>query len=210
MKSLTKLKRAISAQPFQNSLRLASNVADGETITIGGVVFEIDTAADPGAITAGNVRVNCTAGVTPTLASAAIVAAINSNTSLGITAVAPTVNEILIYSKPGRNQAHACTETLAGSNNAWGAAAMGGSNASDFQVVNFRQRTVTATDVALGFARFVYSFTPTKFMIQIRSSAGALKTWDGAAIISGNRIDVDITGSSDWAAGDTISIIASE
>jgi len=34
-----------------NVLRLASNVADGETITIGADVYEIDTAA-PGAVTA--------------------------------------------------------------------------------------------------------------------------------------------------------------
>src|ERR1041385_3024534 len=82
MRTLKDIKDALRGRRAVNVLRLASNVAEAATITSGGEVYEIDTAADPGAITAGNIRVNCNGGVTPTIASAAIVAAINANTRL--------------------------------------------------------------------------------------------------------------------------------
>src|SRR6476469_2980660 len=97
MRTIKDVKDNLRPRRAVNVLRLAANVADAETITIGSEVYEIDTAADPGAITAGRIRVNCFAGVTPTIASAAIVAAINANTLLGLTAVAISVNEILVY-----------------------------------------------------------------------------------------------------------------
>src|SRR5882672_10222058 len=104
MKTLSNLKNATTGRCAVNVLRLASNVADGETITIGGEVFEIDTAAAPGAITAGNIRVDCNAGVTPTIASAAIVAAIKANTRQGLFVEAISVNEVLVATMTG-NQA---------------------------------------------------------------------------------------------------------
>src|ERR1043165_4822546 len=103
MRTIKDVKDNLKPRRAMNVLRLAANVADAETITIGSEVYEIDTAAAPGAITAGNIRVDCNAGVTPTIASAAIVAAINANTRLGLTAVAISVNEILVFNnKIGR------------------------------------------------------------------------------------------------------------
>src|SRR3954470_11618086 len=131
MRTLKDVKDAFRGRRAVNVLRLASNVADAETITIGGEVYEIDTAADPGAITAGNIRVNCNAGVTPTIASAAIVAAINANTKLGLTAVAISVNEILVFTNnDASGLALPCAETLAGANNAWATAAFYGGDVS--------------------------------------------------------------------------------
>src|SRR5947207_7426660 len=114
MKTLSNVKAASRGRRAINVLRLASNVADAETITIGSEVYEIDTAAAPGAITAGNIRVDCNAGVTPAVASAAIVAAVNANTKLGLTALVISVNEILVYTNSeSAALALACAETLA-------------------------------------------------------------------------------------------------
>src|SRR5213592_1491948 len=115
MRTIKDVRDNLRPRRAMNVLRLASNVADGETITIGSEVYEIDTAAAPGAITAGNVRVDCNAGVSPTIASAAIVASINANTKLGLTAVAISVNEILVYTNnENAPLGVACAETLAG------------------------------------------------------------------------------------------------
>ena len=50
MKTLSNVKAASRGRRAINVLRLASNVADAETITIGSEVYEIDTAAAPGAM----------------------------------------------------------------------------------------------------------------------------------------------------------------
>src|SRR5437867_7796982 len=131
MKTISNVKAASRGRRAINVLRLASNVADAETITIGSEVYEIDTAAAPGAVTAGNIRVDCNAGVTPTIASASIVAAINANTRLGLTAVAISVNEVLVFTNNDNAPiALPCAETLAGANNAWAVAAFYGGDAS--------------------------------------------------------------------------------
>jgi hypothetical protein len=131
MRTIKDIKDNLRPRRAMNVLRLASNVADAETITIGSEVYEIDTAAAPGAITAGNIRVDCNAGVTPAIASAAIVAAINANTKYGLTALAISVNEILVFANSDSSPITLpCAETLAGANNAWAAANFYGGEAS--------------------------------------------------------------------------------
>src|SRR5512137_1797623 len=55
--------RESQGQRAQNVLRVAAATQDGETVTIGTQVYEIDTTAVAG-ITAGRVRVNCSGGST--------------------------------------------------------------------------------------------------------------------------------------------------
>src|SRR5678815_5651167 len=157
MRTLKDIKDALRGRRAVNVLRLAANVADGETITIGGEVYEIDTAADPGAITAGNIRVNCNAGVTPTIASASIVGAINANTRLGLTAVAISVNEILVFTNADSSAITLpCSETLAGAHNAWATAAFYGGEASGVRGLRAAQRLPNAQEVAIGNMHFVF------------------------------------------------------
>jgi hypothetical protein len=208
-RTISNIKDAFRGRRAINVLRLAANVADGETITIGSEVYEIDTAADPGAITTGRIRVNCSAGVTPTIASAAIVAAINANTALGLTAVAISVNEILVYTNnDNAGLGIACSETLAGANNAWAAANFFGGQASKPQGVSLGQRSPNATEVAIGNMHFVFPFTVGAAMVQVRSSTGASKAWDGVLTISGSRVTLDNSGATDWAATDTVVVLA--
>jgi hypothetical protein len=211
MKNLTSLKTAAARQPFINVLRLAANVADAETVTIGDQVYEFDTAASP-TITAGNIRVDVNAAQTPTAASAALVLAINNNAQSTVTAVAISVNEILIWSKDGLGAALTCAETLAGSNNAWSAAAMyAATTNTDFRGMAMGARVPTATEVALGNLHFRFSFAVAAALVAVRvTSTGVVKAWDGAMTISGNRVTLDNAGSTDWAATDTVTVFASQ
>jgi len=211
MKTLSNLKTAARGRCAVNVLRLASNVADAETITIGSDVYEIDTAADPGAITAGRIRVNCSAGITPTVASAAIVAAINASNQYKLTAVAISVNEVLIFTQTGDSSSLtlACSETLGGANNAWMGAAMCCGQVSP-ESVAMGQRVPTAQEVAIGNMHWVFPFTLGSAIAIVRVTAtGVVKAWDGATTISGRRVTLDNAGSTDWAATDTVTVVAS-
>lgn len=193
-----------------NVLRLLSNVADAETITIGSEVYEIDTAAAPGAVTAGNIRVDCNAGVTPTVASAAIVAAINANTKLGLTALAISVNELLVFTNSDSSPITLpCAETLAGASNAWATAAFYGGETSGVRGMRAAQRLPNAQEVTIGNMHFVFPFTVNAVLVQVRSSTGAAKAWDGLTTVSGQRVTLDNSGATDWAATDTVVVLAS-
>lgn len=210
-KTLSSLKAANKRQPFINVLRLASNVADAELVTIDGQNYEMDSAAES-TITAGNIRVDVNSALTPTVASAALVLAINNNAKSPVSAVAISVNEILIWTKPGQERAIACTETLAGSNNAWSAAAMyAATTSSENRGMAMGARVPTATEVAVGNLHLRFSFAVASAIAVVRvTSTGAVKAWDGALTISGNRVTLDNAGSVDWAATDTVTVFASQ
>src|SRR5512139_1621831 len=110
-----------------NVLRVASNVADAQTVTIGNDVYEFDRAAN--GVTAGRIAVTGHADDTPTNALTKLVAKINAVGTEPVTAVKISANEMLIYSDSPRAYALACAETLAGSNNAWASATMYGGRA---------------------------------------------------------------------------------
>jgi hypothetical protein len=276
--------RADFGRPSVNVLRLASNVADTETIVVGPETFEIEQAATAiggGAVaaggdlnnttspvqvtitahglivgqllscqseimrvqyvvdanevivsrgefgttaathadgqtilkgngyTAGRIPIGLISTLTPTAAAPAIVAAINNYSQQRLSAVSISVNEILVSCLSGA--APLASETLAGANNGWTAAQFYGGAGSDRllrqEVV---QRAAVAQDVTLDAMHFYFDFTPTAVLVQIRTAAGALKTWDGAVTISGRRVTVGNGGASDWAATDTVTVIASE
>src|SRR4051812_38373105 len=142
MRTIKEIKDNLKPRRAMNVLRLASNVADAETITIGSEIYEIDTAAAPGAVATGNIRVDCNAGVTPAIASAAFVAALNANTKYGLTAVAISTNEILVFTNSDSSPiALPCAEALAGANNAWAAAAFYGGESTGIRGMRAAQRS---------------------------------------------------------------------
>lgn len=193
--------------PSMNILRLASDVADTETVTINGVVFEFDTV--PTSVTSGRTSVDVSAGVTPTLAGTALTTAINAS-SCGMRAVKISASEVLVYSASGSNTAFATTETLAGANNVWAAAtAFGGSaQPSEVPVPVILSRVPTATEVTLQTFHFPLNFNPTAVTLQIRTSAGVIRAWDGAITIAANVVSISSSGSTDIAASDVVTILA--
>jgi len=191
----------------QNILRLGSNVADAETITIGRDVFEIDTNS---AATAGNIAVNCAGNVTPTLAGPLVVAAINTYNTQRLVAVQIATGVIVVYSVE-QNQGHGaipCAETLAGANNAWDAAAFYGGNPGVAPQTLISQRAAVAAEVTEGNAYFMFPFTVVAAFCMVRTAAGAVKTWDGITSFTGQRVKMDNAGASDWAAGDILVCLA--
>ena len=192
----------------QNILRLGANVADAETITIGRDVFELDTNS---ATTAGNIAVNVAGNLTPTLAGPLIVAAINNSNTQKLVAVQIAVGVIGVYAnEPNQGLAAIpCAETLAGANNAWDAAAMYGGNAGVAAQTLLVQRAAIAAEVTEGNAYFFLPFTVVSAIAFVRTSAGVSKAWDGAVSFTANRVKLDNTGATDWAAGDVLFCLAS-
>jgi hypothetical protein len=139
----------------------------------------------------------------------AIVAAIGANQA-GVAAVEIGSNEILVYSVADNMKAAATTETLSGTNNAWGAATLEGGvnvNEDDLPKTILAKRAANAQDVALGSMHFVFPFNPSIAFPQLRTSAGVFKAWDGAVTITGNRVTLNNAGSSDWAATDVMHLL---
>lgn len=194
------------AEPAVGILRIANNVADGETITVGSTVFEVDTNA---AITAGRVAVDCSGGVTPTLFGTAFVAAFNAQ-QLGLKAYKVSANVVVIYDhNPGPGATLATTETLAGANNGWGAATLVrvGEPTTAKNVV-MQSRAANAVEDSAEVMVFAFPFTPTEFTVSVRTAAGVAKAWDGAATIAGNLIILTSSGTTDIDDTDVVTVTA--
>lgn len=203
--SLTVVNTAVTATPSSTNALTATAKVKG---TAGNAIAVAEAGAQ---IAWAGGAVALAGGVDPTAAEAvpAIVAAINSTTS-GMSASTPGSNEVFLWAANGGATAYACTETLAGSNNVFAAAAAFGGRARNAGLpINVSQeRVVTATEVALAAVRFVFGFNPLFATAKVITTAGVAKTWDGATTISENIVTVDASGSSDYAAGDKVVLTA--
>jgi hypothetical protein len=95
---------------------------DTETVTIGSHVYEIDTAADPGAITAGHYRVNCSGGASAAQTATALIAAITANTASLFSAATGGAGVVVITAKTKGTAANGVATTETCTNASWGAA----------------------------------------------------------------------------------------
>jgi len=68
-------------------LAFTGGTLDTELVTLGSRVYEFDTAAAPGAVTAGNVRVDVSGGATATQSAVALLAAVNGDADREVDAV---------------------------------------------------------------------------------------------------------------------------
>lgn len=193
-------------RPNINVLRIAANVTDGQKVVIGGVTYEFDISAN--GVTAGNIAVAPSDG-TPANATPALAAAINANQGGDILATVIGDNELLIQEQEALGRALGCTETLAGSNNAWAAATMYGGVLPGTQHLAVAARAPNATEVALATMHFVFDAAVTILAVLVRVGAtGELKVWKGGLTATGNQVDLTLTGDGDWATTDTVVVIA--
>lgn len=196
-------------QKAVNVYRLASNVADAETITIGADVYEFKTSGSAGA---GHIKVDASGGVTPTLMSTALVAAIIASATEKVTAVRISANEILLIATNPGAVTIACTSTLAGANNAWAAAAMYGGRAGGIRKFSVQKRVPTAAEVALGNMHFAFDFVPAVAIcfVTVTATPDLAVAHDGGVTIdnTNKKITVDNAGSTDWTASHTLSVLA--
>lgn len=151
-----------------------------------------------------------TAGVDPTVTqtATAIALAINNHAS-DYGAEKISANEVLIEKSTVGVDTRACTETLAGANNAWTSATMYGGLPAQTKRISVQKRVPLAQEVTLGTMHFVLPFVPTYVRAFARvTSSGLDKLWVGATIQSGNRVTLDNSGATDWAATDTVYVYA--
>lgn len=183
-------------------------IATTETLTHASNIFN--------AVTLGTT----TAGVDPTAGefTTALTAAINgASATEHVTAVRVSANEVLIYSSNGPGTATAIpstattavAETLAGSNNAWDTAALRAGALSDAVEIAQVSRVPNAAEVATGTMHFVFPFTPSTALVQVRTtSGGAFVLYAGAVTITGGLVTITNGTNPDYAATDTVSVIA--
>ena len=139
----------------------------------------------------------------------AFVAATNAAVSAPINAVKIGANEVFCYTRI-LNKNWASTETLAGSNNVWAAAAFFGQSVGRVidPPVTAVKRLATATEVTLETMHFMFAFEPSGAIIQVRNTDGTLKAVDGAMTISGRRVSWASSGSTDIDADDIVTVVA--
>lgn len=140
----------------------------------------------------------------------ALTTAINAN-DCGGSAVRIGANEILFIEANGTPNPLATTETLTGSNNAWAAATTYGGENEPLSIPDMClfSRVPNAAEVALGNLHLQLSFTPTVFLVQVRTtSTGAIRAWDGTVVITDNRLTL-AAGTTPLAATETITVFAS-
>lgn len=203
--ALVGLYQGRNAVPAVGVLRIANNVADTETITIGTTVFEVDT---DDTITAGRIAVDCSGGVTPTLFGTAFVAAVNG-AGLGLTAYKVSANIVVVYdATPGKGGTIATTETLAGADNGWAAATLArNGELQTAKNVAMQERTCNALEDTLEVMVFAFPFTVTGKLVQVRR-AGVIRAWDGAVSVAGGVVILSSTGTTDIDENDVVTVLA--
>lgn len=176
---------------------------------------------------AANVPVGLDVTLTPAAFTDALVDEINNPLTTGnkeratakastlygdIVAVGPSDFEVLIKSISNSAITFACSETLAGATNLWSAAAMfGGLVDAHRKVAVFPPRVPTASEVALGNLYFPCDFTPrTVSRLVLVTATGAQKAWDGDVVLAANLVTLNNDGVTDWAATDTVYLVAYE
>ena len=206
------------AQHAQNQLFILTNVVQGETVSINSKVFEAVTNAS--ALTAStNIPVIIGAPGTPVSGSNVfarlLTLTINSNaatTRVIAECTTPFTNTVVITALDYGTQALTNSETLAGVGNAWASNRMwGGVGYLDhYRKAKVTKRTAIAAEVTSGVIAFAFDFAPSHAMVQVTSSAGVVKLYNGAITIAGNNVYVDNTGSTDFAATDVVTVNATE
>jgi len=186
-------------------IRIAANVADAETVTIGDDVYEFDRTAN--GVVAGNIAVTGHADDTPANATDALIVAINTRDNM-VKAVDLGVNDILIVAKSANVNETVMSETMGGAGNVVDGALYAGSDSTLVQV-HATQVVVTANEVAAGEAVIPLTFTPTEAIVVVRDAAGALVAWNGAVTLDATNdfVRIDNGGVTNFSATDVLNVL---
>jgi len=203
MKNISKFATlaALAATADVNILSIAAIAATTQTVTIGSVVYTCKTTPAnayefaPGADAAGTIT-NLTACINATSADT------------DLRAVAITGGILVLDSE--RRGGRACTETLAGSGNAWLAAATYGAGTLEDapEIPLLFSRTCTAGEATGKLVAFALPFTPVELIVQVRDSAGVIKAWDGKMTKGAGHVLLNSDASTDIAENDVVTLMA--
>jgi hypothetical protein len=168
--------------------------------------------------TAGNALASTETMTNAAFGGAVFTGGVDATASQAIAALIATINQtlpktkataisggLLVVDTAGRGPL-ATTETLAGANNNWMAAATFGNDPGGAipNIASIFARAATAAEVTAGRFFFSLPATPIVYSVQVRTSAGVVKAWDGAVGVVGNTLQIDNTGSTDIAANDLV------
>lgn len=176
--------------------------------TVGNAIVTTSSFTNIGNFFDGTTLGTTQAGVDPTAteASAAFVAAVSS-TSYTVARVGN--NESLLTMSTIGSQAVVTTETMAGSGNAWNAAATYGGDVATQGQVSVQSRVPNAQEITLDHMHFQFAFTPFLVIVRVTiTSSGLQKLWDGKYTVAAGHVTVDNSGSTDWATTDTVDVLA--
>jgi hypothetical protein len=193
-------------------LRIAANVADGETVSIGDDTYEFD---DDSAVTPGNIAVDVTGDLTPANATPALVAAINAEGTEAITAQTISNNQMFIFANAPGDVVLALAETMGGGDNEWDSATMYGGAAPSVRRVVVVRRVPNATEVELDRVLIPLDFSPVTSVIQVRvwvTTTGVPVAWTGSVVRRHveQRVDLINLGGTDFSADHTIDVVIFE
>lgn len=149
-------------------------------------------------------------GVDPTAAEFTTALQAAADSLSDIYAKRISANEVLFVNQEKSGpQSIDCTETLAGANNGWAAATTYGGTfpPDEFKAARMLSRVPTAQEVTLQTMHFYLPFAPTASIAQVRSSAGAVKAFDGAIVQDGRLISVNSSGATDLEANDVVTLL---
>ncbi len=191
---------------FASALFVQSGVVvDGETVTIGGEVYEFDAA--PPSVGAGNISVDVSGGLDAVNALAQLAAAVNANGKSGVTMLdLLDGSRALIRSKKTTDSDLSTLVPLAetGVNSAIDAAVNNGKKAVPPRAFS---RSPTALEVTEGLMFWAFDRSSTEVVVTVTDSAGIQKAWNGAKALGANDIlTLDNVGTIDWVATDTVTV----
>lgn len=192
-------------------LYMPNNVADADKLTINGLCFEWDTAANPGAVAAGSVRLNAVAAVTPVTATASLTAAVNANVATtGVIAVNISANEVLFYNADYGTKEILIVEAISDAANVVLLGHTYGSNPIPTGIGSLAvaSRACTALEVTITKMHFVFAFTPVYVIVQVRATGGAIKATDAVVTITGGRVTLTGGSAAAIANTDVVTVIA--
>lgn len=197
-------------QPY-NVLILTNDSADAETVVIGSTTYEFDTDSS---VTSGNVPVDVSGGVTPTLSGTALVTAINARIATdGWSAYKLSANEVVVWKiAPGaESTATTFSDTMGGANNGFiSATALGASDGG--VLMDVQSRVAHADEIATtnGLV-FVTPFVPDRVIAYfVDATTGAVVT-DIKITITDNGangiVNIEESGTA-FASSDIIVMVA--
>lgn len=188
-----------------------ADVADGEIITIGTKIYEFDVAGD--GVSGSNVLVLATGSPTAQELRATLLAAINANKpNIPVSAVVgfaePALTGIIVVEADAEGIAGnmVFTTTMAtGTSSISGTGLLEYGENGSSQKESRGEWIVSAEDaLAVGIQIDTGLSSPRFAQIDVMTTAGVFKAWDGALTIVGRELRFDNSGSVDWIEGDKL------
>ncbi len=188
-------------------INLNSTLADGDILTIAGVVFEFDTAAS-NSITAGRTRVLLDAGPAHATTAAALKTAINADTTLiALGLVADEIisiaanNAKLILKATGSTVIGDITISQTGDG-------VDITKVDASEGIGYRTSVTKVTATAVTALVNTGLETVHGVIVTVTTSAGVSKAYNGVARISGGFVHLDDSGTVDIASTDIVNVVA--